>query len=177
MASKWESSQRVIGLVDGRWTLALLAELQDGGRRYQDLHDALDGISHKVRTDTLRRAERDGLVARHLDPGRVETATLYQLTDLGRSRDEPLAALDRWAGNRWHHVEAARRRWSQRSEQRLLVLSLMQAGGRLTRAAAVVTAATLSLLVSACGGSNSAAHSTERAQPSTTAPRSSRQHV
>lgn len=35
--------------------------LSDAGRRYQDLHDALDGISHKVLTDTLRRAERDGL--------------------------------------------------------------------------------------------------------------------
>ena len=49
----------------------------------------------KCSTDTLRRAERDGLVARHLDSGRVDTATLYQLTDLGRSLDEPLAALDR----------------------------------------------------------------------------------
>jgi DNA-binding PadR family transcriptional regulator len=43
----------------------------------------VDGISYKVLTDTLRRAERDGLITRHLDPGRVETATLYKLTDLG----------------------------------------------------------------------------------------------
>jgi DNA-binding HxlR family transcriptional regulator len=50
------------------------------GRRYQDLHDVLDGISHKVRTETLRRSERDGLITRQLDPGRVETATLYELT-------------------------------------------------------------------------------------------------
>jgi hypothetical protein len=38
---------------------------------------------HKVLTDTLRRAERDGFVARQLDPGRVETATLCQLTEPG----------------------------------------------------------------------------------------------
>jgi HxlR-like helix-turn-helix len=48
--------------------------------RYQELDEAPDGVSHKVLTDTLRRAERDGLVGRHLDPGRVDTATLYQLT-------------------------------------------------------------------------------------------------
>ena len=42
----------------------ILAELTEGGRRYQDIHDALDGISYKVLTDTLRRAERDGLVGR-----------------------------------------------------------------------------------------------------------------
>ena len=35
------------------------------------LRSALDHISHKVLTDTLRRAERDGLVARHVDRNRV----------------------------------------------------------------------------------------------------------
>lgn len=72
----------------------MLAELQNGDRCCQDLDDALDGVSHKVLTETLRRAERDGLVVRHLDPGGVETATLYQLTQLGRSLDEPLTALE-----------------------------------------------------------------------------------
>jgi DNA-binding MarR family transcriptional regulator len=39
----------------------------------------------KYLTDTLRRAERDGLITRRLDPERIESATLYELTDLGRS--------------------------------------------------------------------------------------------
>ena len=73
----------------------MLAQLADGGCCYQELHDALNGIAHKVLTDTLRRAERDRLVVRHLDPDRVETATLYQITDLGRSLDDPLTALAR----------------------------------------------------------------------------------
>jgi DNA-binding HxlR family transcriptional regulator len=112
----WASPQRVISLIDGRWTLAVLAELQNGGRRYQDLDDALDGVSHKVLTDTLRRAERDGLVARRLDPGRVETATLYQLTELGRSLHEPLGVIERWANANWPEIEEARRRWNQRGD-------------------------------------------------------------
>jgi DNA-binding HxlR family transcriptional regulator len=112
----FERSSLLVRLIMGRWTLKLLAELSEGGRRYQDLHDAIGGISHKVLTDTLRRAERDGLVIRDLDAGRVETATLYRLTDLGRSLDEPLAALDRWTASYWHEVEAARQHWNQRSE-------------------------------------------------------------
>jgi DNA-binding HxlR family transcriptional regulator len=116
MANRWELSQHVIGLIDGRWTLSVLAELHNSGRRYQELDDALDGVSHKVLTDTLRRAERDGLVVRHLDPGRVETATLYQLTDLGRSLDEPLTALERWSDINWSEIEEARRRWDRRSD-------------------------------------------------------------
>jgi DNA-binding HxlR family transcriptional regulator len=105
VSNRWASLQPVIGLIDGRWTLAVLAELQDGGRRYQDLDDALDGVSHKVLTDTLRRAERDGLLILHLDPGRVETATLYQLTALGRSLDEPLGGLERWVDANWPEIE------------------------------------------------------------------------
>jgi DNA-binding HxlR family transcriptional regulator len=45
---------------------------------------------------------------RHVDAGRVESATLYRLTDLGHSLDEPLAALDRRTASYWHQVEAAR---------------------------------------------------------------------
>jgi DNA-binding HxlR family transcriptional regulator len=111
MIDGWGNAGRLLRLLGGRWTLAVFAELADGGRRFQDLHSALDGISHKVLTDTLRRAERDGLISRHLDPKRVETTMLYELTDLGRSLDEPLDGLGRWIETYWHRVEAAHRRW------------------------------------------------------------------
>jgi DNA-binding HxlR family transcriptional regulator len=94
----------------------VLAELSPNGRRYQDLHDALDGISYKVLTDTLRRAECDGLISRQPDPGRVETAMLYQLTNVGRSLDAPLAVLASWVDVNWTLVEAARRSWGGRTK-------------------------------------------------------------
>lgn len=110
-------AEQFISLVAGRWTLPVINELACGGRRYQDLHHGLDGISHKVLTDTLRRLERDGLVMRHIDATRVETATLYILTDLGRSLSEPLAAAAGWSEANWPEVEAAHRRWDSRSAQ------------------------------------------------------------
>ena len=116
MSTRHQTASQLTQLLAGRWTLAVQGQLADGGLRYQDLDDALDGVSHKVLTDALRRAERDGLVVRHLDPGQVETATLYQLTDLGRSLDEPLAALERWVDANWPEIEEARRRWTLRSE-------------------------------------------------------------
>ena len=106
----------LVRLLAGRWILALLVELEEKGRRYQDLHDALEGVSHKVLTDTLRRAERDGLIRRHLDPDRVDTATLYEVTDLGRSLDEPLSALGRWVSANWELVEVAHHDWSARTK-------------------------------------------------------------
>jgi DNA-binding HxlR family transcriptional regulator len=68
-----------------------------------------------VLTETLRRAERDGLIRRHLDSGRMDTANLYELTDLGRSLEEPLAGLGRWVDANWDQVEAAQGRWAGRA--------------------------------------------------------------
>jgi DNA-binding HxlR family transcriptional regulator len=116
MTVGWRRPFAFVELIGGRWALILLAELGAGGRRYQDLHDGLEGISHKVLTETLRRAERDGLIRRYLDPGRTGTANLYELTDLGRSLEEPLAALARWVDANWDQVEAAQRSWAARAE-------------------------------------------------------------
>jgi DNA-binding HxlR family transcriptional regulator len=115
MTLGWRRPFAFVGLIGGRWTLMMLAELAAGGRRYQDLHDGLDGISHKVLTDTLRRAERDGLITRHLD-SQMGTANLYALTDLGRSLEARLAAVGRWVDAHWHQVESAQRSWAGRAK-------------------------------------------------------------
>ena len=47
--------------------------------------------------------------------GRWTLATLYVLTDLGRSLDEPLSALGRWVEANWDLVEAAQREWEDRT--------------------------------------------------------------
>lgn len=111
----WGQAGSLAHLLGGRWTLAILGQLSNGGRRYQDLHDSVEGIAHKVLTETLRKAERDGLITRHLDAEHIETATLYELTDLGRSLDEPLAAFGRWVEANWERVEAARGNWDRRA--------------------------------------------------------------
>jgi len=104
-----------VRLLAGRWTPAVLGELARGGRRYQDLHAALGSISHKVLTDTLRRAERNGLVVRHADRNRVETAILYELTELACSLEDSLRTLACWAKQSWADVETARARWDERT--------------------------------------------------------------
>ena len=90
---------------DGRWLV--LAELVDGGDRYQDLHEALGGISYKVLTDTLRRAERNGLIGRRLDPGTRRDRHPLRPHRAGRSLDEPLDGLTRWIDANWELVVAA----------------------------------------------------------------------
>lgn len=64
MNERWRSSHDFVQLIGGRWTLAILEQLAEDGCRYQELHDRVEGIAHKVLTETLRGAERDGLITR-----------------------------------------------------------------------------------------------------------------
>lgn len=54
MANPWRAAQQVIGLLDGRWTIAILSLFQGSGRRYQELDDALD--SHTQPAGALPRS-------------------------------------------------------------------------------------------------------------------------
>ena len=59
MADRGQSSGPLVRLLAGRWTLTVLAALADGGCRYRELHDALEGISHKVLVRPAARGRHD----------------------------------------------------------------------------------------------------------------------
>jgi len=85
-----------IDLLSGTWTGVVLWALRDGPLRPGEMRDHIGGISQKVLTETLRRLEFNGLVARHRyaeAPPRVE----YELTEAGRGLLGPLEALGEWS--------------------------------------------------------------------------------
>lgn len=89
--------------------------LGDGAKRFSEIRTAVDGISGKVLTDTLRTLVRDGLVERRVYaevPPRVE----YELTPLGRTLHAPLQALGQWAEQHIVEVLAARDAYDDRVE-------------------------------------------------------------
>jgi DNA-binding HxlR family transcriptional regulator len=110
----WESAERYVRLLGGRWTTRLIIELHRGPCRYQDLHESMRPISHKVLTDTVRRAERDGLISRKLAADRLRSTTAYELTELAYSLDGTLNATADWTSANWAAVEAARAAWDDR---------------------------------------------------------------
>jgi DNA-binding HxlR family transcriptional regulator len=61
-------------------------------------------------TQTLRKLERDGLVARHVYP-EVPPRTEYELTTLGHTLIAPMGALCEWAGAHLAELEQARKRY------------------------------------------------------------------
>jgi DNA-binding HxlR family transcriptional regulator len=100
-------SRAALDRIADKWTALLVGAMSDGPRRFSELRVDVEGISEKMLTQTLRSLERDGLVDRHMYPG-VPPRVDYSLTDLGRTLEEPLAAVRAWAERHINAVESAR---------------------------------------------------------------------
>jgi len=90
-----------------KWTALIVGLLAERTHRFGELRRGVEGISHKVLTQTLRSLERDGLVHRQPIPT-VPPTVEYSLTTLGRTLAEPLAAIRAWAERHIDEIEASR---------------------------------------------------------------------
>ncbi|MBN8882423.1 MAG: helix-turn-helix transcriptional regulator [Salana multivorans] len=61
-------SRRLLDRIGDRWTVLVVGVLADGRLRFSEIQHAVDGVSQKMLTQTLRALERDGLVARTVFP-------------------------------------------------------------------------------------------------------------
>lgn len=96
--------------IGDKWSVLIIMTLGRGPLRFNELRRAIDGISQRMLTLTLRGLERDGFVTRTVHPT-VPPQVDYELTDLGRSLQGPVHALGEWAFTHQPRVEEARRRY------------------------------------------------------------------
>lgn len=104
------SPRQALALIADKWAVLVITTLASGGMRYNALRRALETVSQKMLTQTLRDLECNGLVARAVypdTPPRVE----YSLTPLGQTLVEALKVLRDWADTHYHEVQAARGRY------------------------------------------------------------------
>ncbi|WP_329012596.1 winged helix-turn-helix transcriptional regulator [Streptomyces sp. NBC_00690] len=95
--------------VGDKWSVLLLILLGERPHRYNELHRAVEGISQRMLTRTLRSLETDGLVRREVHPT-VPPSVEYSLTPLGSTLLEPLSALADWALRHEAEINEARSR-------------------------------------------------------------------
>ena len=101
--------REVLDRVGDKWSVLVIVLLGQRTYRFNELHRAVEGISQRMLTLTVRALERDGLVSRTVYatvPARVD----YELTELGRTLLVPLAALYDWANTHRDDIQAARER-------------------------------------------------------------------
>lgn len=103
----------VLNRIGDKWSLLVLHLLSDSTRRFTELRNAIDGISQRMLTVTLRGLERDGLVTRTVHPV-VPPRVDYALTDLGRSLSATITDLVHWAEHNRPHIDNARKSYDQR---------------------------------------------------------------
>lgn len=86
----------VLDRVGDKWSVLVIVELASGTRRFRELQRAIDGISQRMLTLTVRRLERDGLLTRTVYPT-VPAQVTYELTDLGASLTHLVKQLADWS--------------------------------------------------------------------------------
>lgn len=103
-------SRTLFDQIADKWSMMVLAVLDEGPHRFNAIRRRLEGVTQKALTQCLRRLERNGLVARHvvsLSPVAVQ----YEITPLGRTLQEPFKKLYEWTQASLPLVEEARRRF------------------------------------------------------------------
>ena len=86
----------VLNRVGDKWSMMIVMMLANGPLRFSELKRAIDGISQRMLTLSLRGLERDGLVTRTVTPT-IPPRVDYELTELGISLRLPVKALGEWA--------------------------------------------------------------------------------
>ncbi len=102
-------AREILDRVGDKWSVLVIVLLGQRTHRFNELHRAVEGISQRMLTLTVRALQRDGLVSRTVYatvPARVD----YELTELGRTLLVPLGALYEWANTHRDDIQAARER-------------------------------------------------------------------
>src|SRR3954464_6675034 len=105
-----EALQAAVGVLAAKWSVVVLARLDAGSSRFNELLRQIDGVSRRMLSATLRQLERDGLVLRHVYarvPARVE----YELSDTGEALLQALAPLLDWGKLHQDEIAEARVRF------------------------------------------------------------------
>lgn len=88
-------SRTILDQIADKWSMLVLEVLLGEPRRFNEIKRRLEGITQRVLTQTLRRLERNGMIARRVLPGRP-LGVEYSLTPLGQSLQGPFGELYRW---------------------------------------------------------------------------------
>jgi len=105
--------RQILDSIADKWSLLVIALLDRQTMRFTELRKAIDGVSQRMLTVTLRHLERDGLIHRTVYPV-VPPRVEYALTDLGCSLHEVIKSLVVWTETHQREIAAARSAYAVR---------------------------------------------------------------
>jgi DNA-binding HxlR family transcriptional regulator len=108
-------TRQVLDCIADKWAALVVGLLLGGTRRFGEMRKAIEGVSQKMLTQTLRNLERDGMVSRRVYatvPPKVE----YSLTPLGLSLARIVDDLRVWSESNIEVVLASQQAYDSRPE-------------------------------------------------------------
>lgn len=111
-AYQWDAREdcgvrQILDRVADKWSLLVIALLDEQTFRFGELRREIDGISTRMLTVTLRNLERDGLIDRRMYP-EIPPRVEYRLSDLGRTLLGTIQALVEWTEHNQQRIAHAR---------------------------------------------------------------------
>ncbi|CAM3307936.1 helix-turn-helix domain-containing protein [Kibdelosporangium persicum] len=106
-------AREVFSDVANKWALLIIEALGDDTRRFTELRQEVEGISHKMLTQNLRMLERNGLVERTVHPT-VPPRVDYTLTEAGLALRKTVDWMCDWTHRYFTHIETSRSRFDAR---------------------------------------------------------------
>ncbi|MBB6214229.1 DNA-binding HxlR family transcriptional regulator [Anaerosolibacter carboniphilus] len=91
--------ENVINIIGGKWAFLVIAHLNDGPLRFNQLKRNISAISTQSLTVNLRNLEQNGMVLRKVFPT-VPTTVEYSLTEKGKDFIRVLEEMYNW-GKKW----------------------------------------------------------------------------
>ena len=104
----------ILDQIADKWSVMILAVICHEPARFNAIKRRLEGVTQKALTQALRRLERNGIVSRRVIPG-PPVAVEYSVTPMGRTLQEPFAALYEWALEHSAQIEQAQADFDRRS--------------------------------------------------------------
>lgn len=105
----------ILDQIADKWSVMILAVICHEPARFNAIKRRLEGVTQKALTQALRRLERNGIVSRRVLPGppvKVE----YALTPMGRTLEQPFAALYAWAQDHASEIARAQQDYDRRAD-------------------------------------------------------------
>ena len=110
--------REILDRVGDKWSLYVIATLNDGPLRFNEIKRRVNGISQRMLTLTLRSLERDGLLKRTVH-GAAPLRVDYALTAVGASLLQPVGELLTWALDYRRRIEKSRAAFDEAARSRL----------------------------------------------------------
>ncbi|MDF2669614.1 MAG: transcriptional regulator, HxlR family [Paenibacillus sp.] len=90
------SIEKTLSVIGGKWSFLVIRELFCSKKRFGELQRAINGVSPKALTDTLRHLEEQGVLERHAF-ATVPVTVEYTLTPKGGDLHQILKEMKLWA--------------------------------------------------------------------------------